>query len=256
MNIFANLKYGLIIAAILGAAMANAAGDAKKPNQHDWPFAGPFGKFDRQAAQRGYQVYREVCSSCHGVKRIAYRNLAALGFSEGEIRTIAGDAIVTDGPNADGDMFERPGLPTDYMLAPFANENAGRAANNGKYPPDLSLMAKARPDGANYIHSLLTGYEATPSGVNMPDGVYYNPYYPGYAIAMAAPLHSEGQVEYADGTKATIAQMSYDLVNFLQWAAEPENEARNSMGIQTMLYLFIITFLFYRFYKRTWLDNK
>ena len=242
------ILFSLIIMAPLAA---QAAGDVHHPKQMSWPFSGFAGKVDKQSAQRGFQVYKEVCAACHGINRIAFRNLQALGFSEGEVKTIAADYSVVDGPNDDGEMFERAGRPSDRFPKPYPNEKAARAAQNGAYPPDLSLMVKARHDGANYIHSLLTGYEDTPEGFKIDDGLYYNPYFPGMKIAMAAPL-SDGQVEYQDGTEATMEQMSIDVVNFLQWAAEPEMEERKRMGMKVMVFLFIMTVFFYIAKKRVW----
>jgi ubiquinol-cytochrome c reductase cytochrome c1 subunit len=181
----------------------------------------------------------------------AYRNLLEIGFSEAEVKQIASEATVIDGPNDDGDMFERPGRMSDRFASPFANEKAARASNNGAYPPDLSLLAKARPNGANYIYSLLTGYEAAPADVNLGEGMYYNSYFPGSQIAMASPL-SEDAVEYQDGTQASVDQMARDVVVFLQWAAEPEMEQRKRMGVKALLYLFVFTILFYFAKKRIW----
>jgi ubiquinol-cytochrome c reductase cytochrome c1 subunit len=239
------------IVTLFWAVSASAAGDVKAPKEVVWPFDGIFGTFDRQAAQRGYQVYKEVCAGCHSMRLNAYRNLLEIGFSEAEVKQIASEATVIDGPNDDGDMFERPGRMSDRFASPFANEKAARASNNGAYPPDLSLLAKARPNGANYIYSLLTGYEAAPADVNLGEGMYYNSYFPGSQIAMASPL-SEDAVEYQDGTQASVDQMARDVVVFLQWAAEPEMEQRKRMGVKALLYLFVFTILFYFAKKRIW----
>ncbi|MDX1924003.1 MAG: cytochrome c1 [Rickettsiaceae bacterium] len=216
-----------------------------------WPFDGPLGSVDRQAAQRGFQVYKEVCSACHSLSRLSYRNLRDLGFSEAEIKEIAKQYTVKDGPNDSGEMFERPGLPSDRFVMSFANEQAARAANGGAYPPDLSLIIKARHDGANYVFSLLTGYKEPPENFKMMEGLHYNAYFPGHQIAMSKPL-SDSQVTYQDGTPATIDQMAYDLVNFLQWAAEPEMEKRKSLGLRVMIYFLIFTVFFYFAKKRIW----
>jgi ubiquinol-cytochrome c reductase cytochrome c1 subunit len=209
-----------------------------------WQFDGGFGTFDRQAAQRGFQVYKEVCATCHSLKLISYRNLSALGFSDAEVKAIAAESKVTEGPNDEGEMFERPARPSDRFVSPYPNEQASRAANNGAYPPDQSLIIKAREDGANYVYSLLTGYgKQVPEHVHINEGMYYNPYFPGGQIAMPAPL-SDGQVTYTDGTKATVDQMARDVVVFLQWAAEPEMEHRKSMGIKVLIYLSIFTAVF------------
>ena len=246
----------ILLAALLATSLVttNAAagsGGAKKPKQIVWPFEGFFGTFDRQAAQRGAQVYLEVCSVCHGLNHLYYRNLKNLGFSEGEIKEIAKQYTVIDGPDDDGEMFEREALPRDRFKNPYANENAARAANNGAFPPDLSLMVKARPDGANYLYSLLTGYEDPPEGFKLMTGLSYNPYFEGGQLAMPAPL-VEGQVSYMDGTEATVEQMSKDVTIFLQYAAEPEMEHRKSMGLKVGLYLVVFTVFFYFVKRKVW----
>lgn len=241
----------VLIFLVFNSSLASAAGDAAELKQKEWSFDGAFGKYDRQSAQRGYQVYREVCAACHSMRLKSYRNLSEIGFSEGEIKTIAAEYTVIDGPNDEGEMFERPARPSDRYVSPYPNEKAARASNGGAYPPDLSLMIKARPDGANYMYSLLTGYEDAPKDMKMGTGMYYNKYYPGYQIAMPSPL-SDGLVTYGDGTEATLERMSVDLTNFLQWAAEPEMEHRKSMGIKVMIYLFIFTILFYMAKVRIW----
>jgi ubiquinol-cytochrome c reductase cytochrome c1 subunit len=234
---------------------ARAASDVLPPKQMAWPFDGVFGTVDRQSAQRGYQVYKQVCASCHAMKRVNFRNLSAIGFSEAEIKAIAAEYKTIDGPNDAGEMFERPSRPYDRFSSPFPNEKAARAANNGAYPPDLSLMVKARQDGANYLYSLLTGYSEAPAGVEVADGMYYNPYFPGAKLAMAAPLVAGG-VEYADGTQATVDQMAKDVVIFMQWAAEPEMEQRKEMGIKVLLFLLIATGFFFAAKKIIWRDVK
>ncbi|MDX1975057.1 MAG: cytochrome c1 [Rickettsiales bacterium] len=237
----------------LGASAAFASSDAKPPRHVDWSFDGMLGRVDKPSAQRGFQIYKEVCASCHGLKRVAFRNLSAIGFSEAEIKALASSYSVKDGPNDEGDMFERPGLPSDYFPSPHANEQAARAAHNGAYPPDLSLIIKSRLHGANYVYSLLIGYgENPPEGVHLGDGQYYNPYFNLHnGLAMPAPL-ADGQVSYEDGTQASVDQMSRDVVNFLQWAAEPEMEARKQMGIKTLLFLFAFTVFMYLAKRNLW----
>jgi len=230
---------------------ANAAGDAKHPKQMFWSFDTITGKVDKPSAQRGFQVYREVCASCHSVKRLAFRNLQDIGFMEAEVKTIANEYTVIDGPDDAGDLFERPAKASDRIPGPYANKQAAQASNGGAYPPDLSLITKARMDGPNYIYSLLTGYEEAPEGVELSPGQYYNPYMAGGKIAMAAPL-SEGIIEYQDGTEASVEQMSKDITNFLQWAAEPETEHRKEMGIKVLLFLIVFTILFYIAKRRIW----
>lgn len=227
------------------------AAEAPKPKQVIWPFEGYFGTFDRQAAQRGFQVYKEACAACHSLSRISYRSLAEIGFSDAEVKEIAKQYTVLDGPNDEGDMFERAAIPSDHFAPPFKNEAAARAANGGAYPPDLSLIVKARLDGANYVYSILTGYEDPPEGFTMMDGLYYNKYFPGHQIAMPSPL-TDQLVDYQDRTSSTVDQMSLDVVNFLQWAAEPEMEKRKSLGLKVVLYLTIFTALFYWGMKRVW----
>jgi len=220
----------------------------------DWSFKGLFGKFDRAALQRGYQVYTEVCSSCHSMKYLSYRNLAEKGgpeFSEAQAKAIAASFEVKDGPNADGDMFTRPGKLSDKFVMPYENVKAAQAANGGAYPPDMSVLVKARGGGVDYIYSLLQGYEDPPAGVTLDDGVYYNKYMYGNKIKMSNQL-SDGLVEYSDGTNATVEQMSKDVTTFLMWAAEPHLEARHQMGFKAIIYLIILTVLVYFSMKRIW----
>lgn len=219
--------------------------------KHDWTFSGFFGVFKRDQLQRGFQVYKEVCSACHGIKRISFRNLSAIGFSEAEIKSLAATYTMQDGPNAEGKMFDRPGLPKDPLIGPFPNDNAARSANNGALPPDLSLIVKARVGGPDYLHALLTGYVALPKDMHVDSGRHYNLYFPGHLLSMAPPLH-DAQVTYADGTKATIDQMAKDVVTFLSWAAEPEMEERKQLGVKVFLYLLLTTGLFYATMRRIW----
>jgi ubiquinol-cytochrome c reductase cytochrome c1 subunit len=237
----------------VGAGPANAA-EGEALLTYDWPFNGVFGRFDRASMQRGLQVYREVCSGCHGLKYIAFRNLASLGYSEDEIKGMAEEYTVADGPNDEGDMYERPGRPSDYFPSPFANDKAAAAANNGAAPPDLSLMAKARVGGPDYIRSLLLGYEEPPADFETLEGLNYNIYFPGHQIAMAAPLFDDG-VEYADGTAATTDQMATDVANFLMWTAEPNLEKRHSMGVTVVLFLLVFTGFLYAAKRKVWSDQ-
>ena len=220
----------------------------------DWSFKGLFGKFDRASLQRGYQVYTEVCASCHSMKYLSYRNLAEQGgpeFSEAQAKAIAASFEVTDGPNSDGEMFTRPGKLSDKFVMPYENVKAARAAIGGAYPPDMSVLVKARGGGANYIYSLLQGYEDPPIGITLDDGVYYNKYMYGNKIKMSNPL-SNGLIEYADGTDASVEQMSKDVTTFLMWAAEPHLEARHQMGFKAIIYLIILTVLVYFSMKKIW----
>ena len=220
----------------------------------DWSFKGLFGKFDRSSLQRGYQVYTEVCSSCHSMKYLSYRNLAEKGgpeFSEAQAKAIAASCEVKDGPNEDGDMFTRPGKLSDKFVMPYENVKAAQAANGGAYPPDMSVLVKARGGGVDYIYSLLQGYEDPPIGMELDDGVYYNKFMYGNKIKMANQL-SDGLVNYSDGTEATVEQMSKDVTTFLMWAAEPHLEARHQMGFKAIVYLIILTILVYFSMKKIW----
>jgi len=211
----------------------------------NWSFKGLLGTFDRSSLQRGYQVYQEVCSACHSIQYLSYRNLSEKGgpeFSLEEAKAIAAQFEVTDGPNDEGEMFTRPRRLSDKFVNPFPNIQAATAANGGAYPPDMSVLVKARKGGADYIYSLLLGYEEVPAGYELDDGVYYNKYIPGNKIMMSKPL-SEGAVEYSDGTQATEAQMAKDIVTFLTWAAEPNLEARHKMGFKVFIFLIILLIL-------------
>ena len=220
----------------------------------DWSFKGLFGKFDRGALQRGYQVYNEVCSSCHSMKYLSYRNLAEKGgpeFTEAQAKAIAASFEVTDGPNQDGEMFTRPGKLSDKFVMPYENVKAAQAANGGAYPPDMSVLVKARGGGVDYIYSLLQGYEDPPTGMILDEGVHYNKYMYGNKIKMSNQL-SDGLVEYSDGTQSTVEQMSKDVTTFLMWAAEPHLETRHQMGFKAIVYLIILTTLVYFSMKRIW----
>ncbi|SFF85537.1 ubiquinol-cytochrome c reductase cytochrome c1 subunit [Novosphingobium sp. CF614] len=224
---------------------------------------GAFGKFDRQQLQRGFQVYKEVCSACHSLSHVAFRDLAQLGYSEAEVKAIAaGFQVAGTDPNT-GEANMRPGTPTDYFPKPFANDIAARAANNNAVPPDLSLMTKARHDGAAYVYSLLTGFQAQPAALlkefpdaKTPNGLHYNPYFANLNLAMAPPLTSEGQVTYGDGTKATVDQMSKDVSAFLIWTAEPSLEKRKQTGWAVLGFLLFATILGYMSYRNIWAGKK
>lgn len=240
------------VAALAGGSV-HAAGEAEQPPAMKWSFDGLFGTFDKASAQRGFQVYKEVCASCHALSLKSYRNLRDIGFSEDEVKAIAANYTVMDGPNDAGEMFERKARPSDHFVKPFPNEKAARAVNNGAYPPDLSLMVKARHDGSNYMHALLTGYSDPPAGVTLPDGMYYNKYFPGRQIAMPAPISTDS-VTFADGTPGSVQQISADLTHFLSWVAEPELEKRKRLGIQVMLFLIVLTGMLYAVKRKVWAD--
>jgi len=254
----------LVLAGALAFGIAGTAGaaEAPKPPAQSWSFEGIFGTFDRAALQRGYQVYKEVCAGCHALNQIRYRDLGGgtgaaheplvgLGFSEAEVKAIAAEYTVMDGPNDDGEMFERPARPADRLRKPFPNEKAARAANNGAYPLDLSLIVDARQDGANYVYALLTGYVDPPPSVQLGEGMHYNAWFAGHQIAMAAPL-SDDRVDYADGTKATVSQMAKDVTTFLAWASEPNLEARKALGVKVIAFLIILTGLLYAAKRKVW----
>jgi ubiquinol-cytochrome c reductase cytochrome c1 subunit len=226
---------------------ARAAESIELP-EYAWTFSGPLGKFDQQQLQRGFQIYREVCSTCHSLSFIAFRNLGDLGYNEDEIKAIASSYEIKDGPNDAGEMFTRPGRPSDHFPDPFPNRKAAEAANNGAYPPDLSLMSKARHGGADYLKALLMGYTEAPSGFDLADGQYYNRFMAGHRIAMAAPL-LDGAVDYKDGSPNTLDQYTTDIAAFLTWTAEPYMIQRKETGLRVMLYVAFMTFIFYLNYR-------
>jgi len=250
-NIF-KIKYLTVL--LLAATHQLQASEKVELLKTDWSFKGLFGKFDRGSLQRGYQVYTEVCASCHSMKYLSYRNLSEKGgpeFSIEQAKAIAASFEVIDGPNNDGEMFERPAKLSDKFLMPYENVKEAQAANGGAYPPDMSVLAKARSGGVDYIYSVLLGYEDPPSGITLDDGVYYNKYMYGNNIKMSQPLY-DGSVEYNDGTEATKEQMAKDVATFLMWAAEPHLEARHKMGFKAILYLIILTILVYFSMKKIW----
>tara|TARA_B100000579_G_scaffold218392_1_gene178609 strand:+ start:2441 stop:3223 length:783 start_codon:yes stop_codon:yes gene_type:complete len=222
--------------------------------KQDWSFKSFFGKFDRASLQRGYQVYTEVCASCHSMKYLSYRNLAEKGgpeFSVEQAKAIAANFEVIDGPNSDGEMFTRPARLSDKFVPPYANDEEAKASNGGAYPPDMSVLVKARKGGADYMYSVLLGYEDPPSDIQLDDGVYYNKYMSGKKIKMPIPL-SDGQVEYLDGTNATAEQMAKDVVTFLAWSAEPHLEQRHKLGFRVIIYLVVLSILVYFSMKKIW----
>ena len=220
----------------------------------NWSFDGIFGTFDRSSLQRGYQVYLEVCSGCHSIQHLSYRNLSEKGgpeFSVEEAKAIASQFEVEDGPNSDGEMFMRSGRLSDNFVKPYPNIEASTAANGGAYPPDMSVLAKARTGGADYIYSLLMGYEEVPAGFELDDGVYYNKYMAGNKIKMSEPI-SDGVVEFSDGTQPTKAQIAKDVTTFLVWAAEPHLESQHKMGFKAIIYLIILITLVYMSKQKVW----
>ena len=244
-----------LIIFILGFAQ-NAYSSEKKVEflKNNWNFEGVFGTFDRASLQRGYQVYQEVCSGCHSMQHLSYRNLSEKGgpeFTKEEAKAIAAQFEVTDGPNEDGEMFTRPARLSDKFVSPFPNVKAAAVANGGAYPPDMSVLAKARKGGADYIYSLLMGYEEAPAGYELDDGVYYNKYMAGNKIKMAEPIY-EDAVQYSDGTKATKEQITKDVTAFLVWAGDPHLESRHKMGFKVFFYLIILLTLVYLSKQKVW----
>ncbi len=228
-----------------------ATGGEPIPSQ-DWSFSGFAGTYDKAALQRGYKIYREVCSSCHSMKRIYYRNLSALGYNEAQIKNIASEYMVEDGPNDEGEMFERPARPSDAFVSPFPNEQAAKAANGGALPVDLSLITKARSNGSNYVYALLTGFkDDVPNGHELADGQYWNIYFPGNKLSMAPPLMN-GIVEYEDGSPEILPQYAADITHFLTWAADPYMEERKATGVKVILFLIIFAGVMFAVKRRVW----
>ena len=244
----------IIILTIFFLQNNSISAETPKLLKTDWTFKGLFGKFDRASLQRGYQVYTEVCAACHSMQYLSYRNLAEPGgpeFTEEEAKFIAASFEVLDGPNSDGEMFTRPAKLSDKFVMPYENVEASKAANGGAYPPDMSVLAKARKGGADYIYSLLLGYDEPPADIKLDDGVYYNKFMYGNKIKMSAPL-SDGIVEYSDGTEATKEQMAKDITTFLMWSAEPHLETRHKTGFRVIVYLIILSVLVYLTMKKIW----
>lgn len=249
---------GVALGALLCTGPVSAAGDAPEIKAQKWSFSGPFGLFDRGQLQRGYKVYKDVCAACHGMRLLHFRNLGEAGgpeFSEEAVKALAAMVEVQDGPNDDGEMFSRPAKPSDAFPSPFANENAARAANNGAYPPDLSVIAKARHGGADYLYALMTGYKDAPADMKMSEGMNYNAAFAGHQIAMAAPLSAE-VVEYTDGTAPTVENYAKDVSAFLMWAAEPKLEERHRLGFRFMIYLLLLAGILYLAKRKVWSNLK
>jgi ubiquinol-cytochrome c reductase cytochrome c1 subunit len=247
-----------LAAAFLCLFVSGSAGSAEEapPRSWNWPENGMFGTYDRAALQRGFQVYREVCSACHAMHLMAYRNLSALGYNESEIKAIAASVTITDGPNDQGEMFDRPGKPSDHFKSPFPNVEASKAANGGAYPKDLSLIVKAREGNEDYIYSLLTGYKPKPDDVTVAKGLYYNDAFPGHQIAMPPPL-SDGRVDFGKDESGKpvpndLDSEAKDVVQFLAWASEPHLEDRHRMGFSVMIFLVAFAGILYAAKRRVW----
>lgn len=250
------LSLALMILAMMPLAQARAS-EANAPElpRQSWSFDGPFGTYDKAALQRGFKVYRDVCSSCHSMNLLYYRDLEGIGYNEAQIKNIAADYTIEDGPNDEGDMFERPRLPSDHFKAPFANAKAAAYANNGAAPPDLSLIAKAREGHADYIYALLTSFQnPPPHGANLAQGQYWNEYFPGHKLAMPPPL-SDGMVAYEDGTPETLNQYARDVAQFLTWAGDPYMEERKRTGLKVLLFLLVFASVMYAVKRKIWADQ-
>jgi len=248
---------GAGVAALATSANAAHANEGLEPPKYPWNHRYPWQAFDHGSIRRGFQVYQQVCSTCHSLDRIAYRNLVNSCYTEEEAKAIAAAIEVEDGPNDEGEYFKRPGKLADYMPRPYSNEQEARFANNGALPPDLSLVVKARHAGPDYIFALLTGYRDSPGGINLRPGLNYNPYFPGGALAMPQAL-SDGMIEYDDGTPATTSQMAKDVATFLHWTSEPEHDDRKRMGIKTLIILSTasVALLYYKKLKWSLLKHR
>ena len=255
----------LALAFALSSGSAAADDSAALPIQHvQWSFEGPAGTYDRSALQRGFQVYKEVCSACHSLNLVALHDLAnpgGPGFTEAQAKAIAAGYQIPAEPNDKGETFDangnrlpRPGILADYFPSPFPNEEAARSANGGALPPDLSLIVKARAGGPDYVYSLLTGFGHTPpKGFKVQDGKYYNPYFGGRNISMPPPL-AAGSVSFSDGTKSSVAQEAHDVVTFLAWASEPKLEQRHRVGFEVVAFLVLLAGLLFLTYRKVWKD--
>jgi ubiquinol-cytochrome c reductase cytochrome c1 subunit len=239
--------------AVLLTATLPIGAHAQELAKQNWSFNGVFGTYDRAAAQRGLQVYAEVCASCHSMKQMYYRNLEGIGLTPEQVKAFASNFQVPGALNESGEPTERPALPSDHFRSPFPNDLAARAANGGALPPDQSVLELAREGGPDYLYAVLTGYGEPPAGMKVGTGLYYNAAFPGHQIAMPQPLHDE-QVTYADGTKATIAQEARDVVTFLAFTANPELEERHRTGVKVVLFLAVLTGLTYAVKRKIWAD--
>lgn len=251
-----SLAAALIALSALPSAAEDAGGNGHGPEiaPQDWSFAPPFGTYDNAQLQRGFQVYKDVCAQCHSMRLLSYRNLGEPGgpqFSPKAVEVLASQVQITDGPNEKGEMFQRPGRPSDRFRSPFANEQQARAFNHGALPPDLSVMAKARPGGPDYIYALLTGYRPAPEGVQLAQGMHYNTAFPGHQIAMP-PVLSDNAVAYTDGTERTLDNHARDVSAFLMWAAEPKLEQRHKTGARVMIFLLVFAVIMFLAKRRVW----
>jgi cytochrome c1 len=254
------LALALPVGALAEEAPAGPANNNHAPEiaQQSWSFTPPFGTYDNAQLQRGYQVYKDVCANCHSMRLLSYRNLGEPGgpeFSPKAVEILASQVQVTDGPNEKGEMFQRPARPSDPFRSPYANEQQARNFNNGALPPDLSVIAKARPGGPDYIYALLTGYKPAPPGFEVAQGMHYNAAFPGHQIAMPPPL-MDGSVAYTDGTKRTVDNYARDVSAYLMWAAEPKLEERHKVGARVMIFLFVFVVIMYLAKRAVWARLK
>lgn len=252
-SMIAGVLMGGLAIATSAVGPAQAAGDAPTPPAQNWSFDRIFGTFDLAAAQRGFQVYSEVCSACHSMRLLSYRDLAGIGLTNDQIKAIAAAVTVPQGLDDQGAPKEGPGTPASRFKRPFPNDVAARAGNNGALPPDLSLLSNAFLNGPDYIYGVLTGYSDPPAGFTLMDGMNYNKYFVGHQIAMPKPL-SDGQVTYADGTTSSVEQMARDVVTFMTWAANPEMVERKQMGVRVILFLLLMTCVTYAVKRKIWAD--
>jgi ubiquinol-cytochrome c reductase cytochrome c1 subunit len=256
--LYATLGIGIGTGTVLLVALESSV-SANEPQLHPynlpWSHAGLFDAIDHASVRRGYEVYKQVCAACHSMRFMAYRKLVGVCFTEAEAKREAEEVQVTDGPTEEGEMFQRPGKLSDRFPNPYANEEAARHANNGAFPPDLSLITLARHGGESYVFHLLTGYMDTPAGVVLRDGQYYNPYFPGGAISMAQSLYNE-TIEYSDGTPATASQLAKDVSTFLKWAAEPEHDTRKEMALKAIMIFSLLIGVTWYWKRHVWSTIK
>jgi ubiquinol-cytochrome c reductase cytochrome b/c1 subunit len=271
-TILALLAVGAVAVPLAAIAQSEHSHETPPPPKLSWSFAGPFGRYDQAQLQRGFKIYREVCANCHSLSLVHFRNLAepgGLGYSEAQAKTIASEYKIKDGPNDQGEMFDRPGRLADAFPKPFENDAAAKAVTGGAIPPDMSVLAKARTyergfpwfvfdmftqyqeQGPDYIAALMQGYRDKPADVEIPPNAHYNIYFPGHAIGMPPPLQP-GQVTFDDGSPTTLAQYGQDVAAFLMWAAEPHLDARKRTGFQVMIFLIIFALLLYFTKKKVW----
>lgn len=249
------LRTFLIILVCLCYGIGVRAAEEVSFPRYTWQHSGLLGTIDKAAAQRGLQVYRQVCSTCHSLRHIAFRHLAGIGFTEEQIKAFAAEYRIQDGYDENGEELERTGKPFDFFPSPYENDVLGRLANNGVLPPDLSLMVAARQGGEDYIVSFLNGYTQTPEGVQLNPGQYYNKYYPGHLVSMP-PMILAGGVEYTDGTEASVFQQARDVATFLVFTSDPHHDFRKQLGVRVMLFLLVFTVLVFFAKQQLWRDIK